>query len=144
MAGLDIHSHAGLEVRHGAGHFVAGDGGRQASAPRPHVKSAEDHVLSRITSVTPKAIDHVVHFGFAHNEHLADDAKAASLPQQHQSEGVDVDDEHHLADARFRRAARAPGERLVPMRIQEKGESRRELAHFLARSLLRHVHVPHG
>ncbi len=144
MPRRDIHSHIGLEVRHGV-RLVSGHAAGKTSAPCPRVKCAEDQVLSRADSVTPEAVDQVVHFGLVGNQHLADDAEAAGLPEQHQSDGVDVDDERHLADARFRLAARAPSERLVPMRIEQKRISRREFAHpSLARSSYRHVHVPHG
>ena len=120
MPRCDVHSHIGFEVRHGAHYLVNCHAAGEALTPCPRLKCAEDQVLAPSDSVIPEAVDQAVHFTLMRNQHLADDAEAASLPQQHESDRIDVYDERHLADARLRFAARAPSERLVRVRIKKE------------------------
>jgi hypothetical protein len=69
-----------------------------------------------------EATDDAIHFGLVRNEHLAHDAKTACLPQQHEPERIDVNDQRDLPESCLRLAARAPREPLVPMWVEHERE----------------------
>jgi hypothetical protein len=61
-----------------------------------------------------------VQLEFVGDQHLAAEAQAAGLPQQHEAEGVDMDDQRDLPEPRRSVTSGAPREPFIAMRVQNK------------------------
>ncbi len=121
-SGRVVDPHVFFEVRHVLNQFVKGDTDGGASAPGLRFGRAEDEILSflRLGSVISEAVNQPLDLPLVRDQHFADDAETAGLPQRDQSEWIDVNDQWNLADASLRLTPRASGESLAGIGIEDE------------------------